>query len=158
MSLECRKYKGLKKIPTDRGLVKNIYYICGMKYKFKLVMGDWSDDGHGESDTKICSSSHSIDEVRDAHKKLAIKGIDLLSQCDEYLINNLEKGFVEKLNSIGFDINDFVYDEDEYYVSSTDWMKLYMELAKIEIPELEYKFINAALQSICIGGYGLYSD
>jgi hypothetical protein len=130
-----------------------------MEHKFKLIVGDWSNDGHGRSDTKICICSHSAGEVMGAHKKLVSKGINLLSQCEDYEVSNLGKDFVEKLNEIGFDLSGFVEFYDGYsYVNTTEWMKLYMELAKVEIPELEYKFINDGLPSIDIGGYGLYCD
>jgi len=130
-----------------------------MEHKFKLVVGDWSGDGHGQSDTEVCSCSHSVDEVMDAHKKLVSKGINLLSQCKKHDDSKLGKDFIEKLNGIGFNLSDFFeFFDGNYYVLATEWMKLYMELVKIEIPYLQYKFINDGLPSICIGGYGLYTN
>jgi hypothetical protein len=134
-----------------------------MEHKFKLVVGDWSSDGHGISDTTVCICNHSNGEVMDAHKKLASKGINLLSQCNRYDDSKLGKDFIEKLNGIGFnlseiDFDDLVLGEGEVYINGDDWVKLYMELVKIEIPDLQYKFINDGLPSIYIGGYGLYSN
>lgn len=132
-----------------------------MEHKFKLVVGDWSSDGHGISDTTVCICNHSNGEVIDAHKKLASKGINLESQCGNYQDSKLSKDFIEKLNEIGFnfseiDFDDLVLDEGEVYINCTDWVKLYMELSKIEIPDLQYKFISDGLPSIYIGGYGLF--
>jgi hypothetical protein len=36
--------------------------------KMYLVLGDWSDDGHGKTDKELYSCSHTVEEVQQAYK------------------------------------------------------------------------------------------
>ncbi|NBO22826.1 hypothetical protein EBU94_05740, partial [bacterium] len=97
---------------------------------------------------KIVGCSHTEKELVEAHEKLKKMGIDLLSQCDDYEVCEFEPEFVEKLKSLGIESDSFLWGEE--------WCKIYMELAKRMIPDMEYKIDNK-FPRINIGGYGLFT-
>lgn len=37
-------------------------------YRMYLVLGDWSDDGHGKTDKILVETTHPVEEVRQAYK------------------------------------------------------------------------------------------
>jgi hypothetical protein len=38
------------------------------EYKFKVVIGDWSSDGHGKCDELVFKGNHPVEELRQAYK------------------------------------------------------------------------------------------
>jgi len=54
--------------------------------RFKLILGDWSDDGHGKTETFIVESNKPVDEAREAYFEAVKKtGIDFGEQvCRDY--------------------------------------------------------------------------
>ena len=83
------------------------------KYTFKMPIGDWSNDGHGECDYFKIESNVPVEEVREAHFLIHEKtGIDLSKVCSEYQEPYLTFEDVDKLLELGFN-KDFILDFDE---------------------------------------------
>lgn len=87
-------------------------------YKFKLPIGDWSDDGHGKCDWYIIESNKPVQEVREAYfKSVDSTKINLAEElCSEFEDCTLSLEFAEKLESLGIDLTcikeDSWFDED----------------------------------------------
>lgn len=74
-----------------------------MEHLFKLPIGDWSDDGHGECSYYTIKSNKSVEEVREIHFKIKDSlGIDIESIASEYEDSSIDSDIVEKLFEMGF--------------------------------------------------------
>lgn len=53
--------------------------------QFKINIGDWSNDGHGETKSYLVSTSKTVEDAREAHFKIKeVTGIDIHSLANEY--------------------------------------------------------------------------
>jgi len=55
-----------------------------MQYRFKMPIGDWSDDGHGKCDWFEFSSNKPVEEVREIHFRGTKETFDIHAVCNEY--------------------------------------------------------------------------
>lgn len=103
------------------------------KYTFKMPIGDWSDDGHGQCDYYKVESDVPVEGVREAHFLIKEKtAIDIGNICSEYEKPYLMFEDVCKLLDLGFDktlISDFnekrfekakEEDEPDFYDGNTN--------------------------------------
>lgn len=75
-----------------------------MEHIFRLPIGDWSGDGHSQCDFYTVKSSKSIEEVREAHFKIASKtGVNIEEIASEYQESRVREEDVEKLKELGFE-------------------------------------------------------
>ena len=83
------------------------------KYTFKMPIGDWSDDGHGQCDYFQVESDVPVEEVREAHFLIKEKtAIDIGNVCSEHQEPYLMFEDVRKLLDLGFN-KDLISDFDE---------------------------------------------
>lgn len=72
-------------------------------FKFKLPIGDWSDDGHGQCDYFIVESNKSVEDVREAHFQIVEKtGINIEKICKQYEEDVIKSDDREDLEELGF--------------------------------------------------------
>lgn len=133
-------------------------------YNINLTVGDWSEDGHNQSDSFPITSNLNAKQFEAAFKKGSkIIGFDLTKLCTdyeddtfpEYCKNQITKNIdCSKLNGPGG--YDYWNEEDgiEDGLYPDFYAALYLHIAKLGNPKLEAEFIK--LEEINIGGYGLY--
>lgn len=129
--------------------------------KMYLVLGDWSDDGHGKYEKVLVESNKSVREIQDAYKaSCSLTGVSFninqdytgrnreWSVAEEYCIaTEYEQGFEisdkvkQGLKDAGFDVEkhfSFGMDEDGDQVEDNDVIFLYLwtEFVKLSLPDL----------------------
>jgi hypothetical protein len=127
---------------------------------FSLVIGDWSDDGHGKTRTVEVESKFSSQEFIAAFQK-GIKQIDPkcngheLPICQNYQDSKVPIEFVAGLRKCGLNPDDYLeYYNGTYGIWSDTFANLWLAIAKLGNSELEYEIVHG--HSIRIGGYGLF--
>lgn len=72
----------------------------------KVVLGDWSDDGHGKTETLILRlrGRDLSDEALSAsyQARVAELGVDLATVCQDYEDSSIAEDFYEQLQEAGF--------------------------------------------------------
>lgn len=130
-------------------------------HKFTIIVGDWSDDGHGRTVDVDFECSHSIDECRAAYRKSCdLTGVtfhrDYTNKyseqaCTDYLISSISKSFLDVLRSHGIDVDavveqspedDFISDDGELYPSPTLFAMLIMESIGLSLTDFSYKLVT----------------
>jgi|688.fasta_scaffold805357_1 hypothetical protein len=129
--------------------------------KMYLVLGDWSDDGHGKYDKVLVESNKSVEEIQDAYKaSCKLTGVsfnhneDFTERKRNYkekqkyqIATEYEQGFnvsdeaKQALRDAGFDVEKhFAYgmDEDNDQIEDNDVIFLYLwtEFVKLSLPDL----------------------
>ena len=92
------------------------------KYKFKIPIGDWSNDGHGKADWYIIESNKPVQEIRELYfqacEKLGwtLDGHDDKSPCSEYEDNTFSKEILQELLDFGIKLDkddiDYIFKEE----------------------------------------------
>jgi len=139
--------------------------------KIRLTVGDWSGDGHSQTETIYILCSLDRTELCSAYKKgMEIVGIDVEHICQDYEDNRFDKEEAKELLEKGKasewmsdTIRDLVNDTIEE-AKGEDSLSLYcgevfsvlwLSTAKIGCPEMTIEFDKNSL-NIDIGGYGLF--
>jgi hypothetical protein len=132
---------------------------------YMITVGDWSCDGHNQSDNFHFTTNKNKKEILIAFRKACRKAnVDLEEHGKNSLFKDYEDSTIppdklKRLKDIGvnFDSFDNMEDEEDEGLPCTpeDVFKLVMELAKTELPDLQYKIIEpeCILNNI---GYGVY--
>ena len=132
-----------------------------MKYKFKLPIGDWSNDGHGKCDWYIVQSNKPLEEVREAYfKACKLSGIEF----HEYLCSDYEDGCIsldqiEYFKEIGIDVLpllDEEFDEEfknDTYVGVDGFVSILFKFIIKYTPDLELDTINDGLEMFPFYGF-----
>ena len=152
----------------------------------RLVIGDWSGDGHSQSDFYRFEANHDRKQIIEAYKQSAIKaGVSVCRfqggpddvLCEDYDDSQISRRSVEKLAAIGIteqDLLDTTHferdDDDEHDVALSTWgeglVYLFLMMVSKSLPEFSYKLLNDDHHD-CINafwqqdfnasiGYGLY--
>lgn len=130
----------------------------------KLVVGDWSYDGHNMTREYIIETQFTTKEVMAAYKagskKLKFNFIDTC--CTDYEDNQLQKPHIKKLIAAGIDMSPFLGEPDENGeyeggMEPESHAELYLEIVKLGAPDFTYKRVANDDNTILIGGYGLFS-
>lgn len=116
-----------------------------MTFKFYINIGDWSEDGHSQSDQFLMESNYSVSELQEAYKKSCEKtGIKIHELCSEYGKNEVEPEIVHKLVKVfgcplnlcfGEDELDEENDEPFYITSPEQMLELIIWFVKLSMPE-----------------------
>lgn len=137
---------------------------------YKLVLGDWSDDGHGISEVFLFECNYDVHKIRQAYKdscrKLGVTfnynedytGLGLGYGSERQVWTEYEEDGItitafEILNNAGcFTEIDYYEDEDKYYIwTHKDCAKLIMNFISLSMPEdFTYKLIEQDYE--CING------
>ena len=143
--------------------------------RYKIIVGDYSGDGHEQSDICIVEVNHLKDEILSAYNRArAASKVSLTSLSREeekkgyvsvgaeYEQNRIFKSELNKLSFIGVNFDNLLLEDEEDDGSFCFWgeegiIQLFMEMAKSQLPTLTYEIINDGLEVLMEGiGYGLY--
>lgn len=136
-----------------------------------LVVGDWSDDGHGKTEKFLIESNKPIQEVRAAYNKgCKIAGFDLTeSACINYLDNTIPPDILKKLYGV---LPDFVktwlfcadtFNADlhlsvPYDIECAEFFAdIWIQIAQLGDGDLHLEY-HHEVESINIGGYGVFCE
>jgi hypothetical protein len=128
--------------------------------RIKLVIGDWSCDGHEKSDDYYIESNLSKKEIEKAYKKgTKLLGFDFSEEIAEcYEDSTLPKDKWEKFKELGytggFDSEDQA-DENGVNIWLEEFLDLYLFIIQLGNPDFKYELVEEE-DTIHIGGYGLY--
>ena len=131
------------------------------KHLVKVVVGDWSGDGHNITETTIIESNLTSSELYSAYiKGSKIVGFDLSECCSDYQDSKLQGQYIKMLRENGIDIifdgraEDPLDDEDDgVNLMVEEFVEIYLNICKLARPEFEWKEVR--LGNLDIGGYGL---
>lgn len=129
-----------------------------MKNQIQLILGDWSHDGHGKTETFIITSNLTRREILEAYDE----GCDSLN-CDlsseissEYEDHLLPASQVKKFLEKGFHFDELDFEKSgSIYLDTELYTELFLFTVKLGNPDFSHDYIE--LESINIGGYGLFS-
>lgn len=143
--------------------------------KMYLVLGDWSKDGHGQSQKVLLEADLTVKEMQEAYKE-ACKLTDLAFDDDqktkyviaaEYEDNKISKKCANILKKFGIKLN-YICEKDEenkYYLDSESFVALWINFVKIARPDAKIRLIDCNIpningywdENLNTGfGYGLY--
>ncbi len=122
-------------------------------YKLNLVIGDWSDDGHGKTATVTIDSNMMSREVWDAYRAGArLIGVDLCKDvASDYQESQLGSGVASKFVAAGF--ADYELDSEDY-MGSDQFADMFLFTVKKGNPDFSYT--RCENEDLHIGGYGLF--
>lgn len=132
---------------------------------FKLVAGDWSDDGHGKTETlevEVYGVQNTQDLVKAYELGCERMGIDSLDKfCQEYEQNEFPTNLLKALEKVSQEqghpyliLDTELLTEDTYYLSPEGYLQAYLILATIGNSRITYS--RRSYSTINIGGYGLF--
>jgi hypothetical protein len=130
-----------------------------------LVMGDWSYDGHGKTETISVLSSKGLSAVIAAYKKgVQAVGLDLTDEvaCD-YEDSTLSAEHLATLVAAGYQIEGLEEAEGEpvpkdyQYLSTDQFVDMWLFIVRKGDPDLRIE-VGAQDPTINIGGYGLFGS
>lgn len=125
--------------------------------KIRLVLGDWSDDGHGKSKEFMIESSLKKLQLQEAYKIGAKKiGVSIIEFCSDYEDSKMPAKDFNIFNTLNSEFPTETKDE-EVWVDEDLYAKMYMMTCKAGHPELKWNFIVDD-EWIDIGGYGLFGS
>lgn len=131
-----------------------------MKYKFKMSIGDWSNDGHGMHEDYLVSSNAPVEKVREAHFAMRdILGFSVEDICSGYEESEVETDVAEKLRTMGFE-----FDEMDPETMARLWVfllgktdpTLELKIMYDEVPTLHFYGFDNQKRHISFVGYGLF--
>lgn len=148
--------------------------------KIKLIVGDWSGDGHERTEDFLIESNLSQDQIAQAIIQTEnLFEFTFSDFCSEYEDNTIHSCILDKFIEAQIIDKDFLddlfcdedydhechhcetKDEDEcvlYYEFTPEaFVELYLRLAKYSIPAFEYIYLDDRVPTIEIGGYGLFN-
>jgi hypothetical protein len=109
-------------------------------FKFKMPIGDWSDDGHGKCDYYIVESNKDIEAIVLAYIETD-KIHNISNQVCEYEEYELDQDFVDYLNTIGLDGTSYLEDTDGLSIESHSLATLVIDLMMHDDRTLELKIV-----------------
>lgn len=129
--------------------------------KMYLVLGDWSDDGHGKYDKVLVESNKTVREIQDAYKaSCRLTGVSFNHNEDfterkrssreankYHIATDYEQGFdvseeaKQALRDVGFDVDKhfaFGMDDEGDQIEDNDviFLHLWTEFVKLSLPDL----------------------
>lgn len=138
-------------------------------HKFKIVLGDWSCDGHCIKEEYIISCNYDETEVKKAYQrskkkyKVTFDSYEDLAIAVEYQNSTISPKVEEILKSAGIDLRkdwDW-YEEDpeeELYLETESFLELFFDYVKLSLPDIEYKIVSEDIPNLGLSmGYGLFS-
>lgn len=147
-----------------------------MKHIISLVLGDWSSDGHGKTDTVNIKSNLDKNELFKSYKKGSKKvGFNFIDEvCSDYEDGLLSKNYLNLLVKQGFTVdslgNDisisnlievteaFEADSEGLDLDTETYTRIFLFITKLGNEKFQYEILKQKdSPTIEIGGYGLFS-
>jgi len=131
-----------------------------LPHMINLVVGDWSHDGHSMTEQSTIKCNLDKKGLEKAYKKGSKKvGFDLTEEvCEAYEDMSVSDDVVEKLRTAGIKPEDFIENEGGEWSFAYNWeafTELWLRIAKLGNPNLEFEMCSNDSPNINIGGYGL---
>ncbi len=135
------------------------------QYMFKIAFGDFSNDGHGQTDTRVFKSRKPIEAVREAYFAGTSKAPAPHTLCSEYEEDHLQPAALKKLKALRAPLYkgeradvDWIAKYTAWYLNLSD-----PELEIEEVPERQLPFLHFYGQDekgrhINFIGYGLFGN
>lgn len=144
-------------------------------YKYQIVLGDWSEDGHGKTDTYFIQSAKKLNELQKTYENF----VEETNYCFDNRYHSGKKltKFLTDYGNFTIKMQDFkqiigqhyeeyknktdhecIEDDDEkVYFYPDSFMDFFIFLMNKRSPALELKVINNEIPTWNTGmGYGLY--
>ena len=137
-----------------------------MNYSYSLVIGDYSNDGHNQSDLYSFKCTHKDNEIYKAYKKACKKsGVKLENILEEYEDSSISETTMESLTAIGVNLDslDVELYEGQYIFYPENVALLFLEMVRSQLEGFAYEMVapppclngwNPKLRSQF--GYGVY--
>lgn len=110
-------------------------------YKFRMTIGDRSNDGHGLYKDFIIESNVPARAVRKAHFSMEDKlGFKIENICSNYEDNTIDSETTKAIEKLGYEFKDF--DDDEVYMYPEEMIRLWIFLLKKIDTSLELKIVD----------------
>ena len=135
-----------------------------MENTYKIVVGDWSEDGHNQWQFFYFKCNATQEQIKKAYLD-AVKASGLaLSRYDpqhvswpegvtpvlsEHEENMLTRKNAEKFKAIGVDIADYGLEEDVFYAEHV--ARLFLDMVKSQLEGFEYEIVDDKIP--CINGF-----
>jgi hypothetical protein len=136
-------------------------------YKFRMSIGDWSDDGHGKHKDFIVESNVPVQVVREAHFAMEnTLGINIEDICCDYEDSVVSSETTRAIRELGFEFEDI--DNGEAGMYPEEMVRLWifllqkvdpdleLEIIKDEIPTFHFYGFDSQKRHIGQVGYGLF--
>lgn len=128
--------------------------------RIKMIVGDWSGDGHEKTEICYISSKYTADEISDSYKSI-LKEKKIPYPCKDYEENTISEEIVQLLKENNIQYDDILERSNtKYYLAGEegikDFCELYLRIASIRLPHLTWKYEQDAPGVIRAGGYGLF--
>lgn len=140
--------------------------MAELQYVIELEMGDWSGDGHSQTQSLHIRTNLTAKQIEAAFKKGARKiGLDITKCCEDYEDSSLTKDQFEILRKAGWDPencwnynyakeNGQLDDDDSFSLSTDEFADIYIFTVQQGNSDFEHEELNK--ERIDIGGYGLF--
>jgi hypothetical protein len=127
-----------------------------LPHVMNLVIGDWSDDGHGKTDVNTISCSISNRALEKAYVKgTEIVGFDFSETVAvEWQDSSIPIEKVKRLEELGWINRLEDADEESYSIYTDMFLDIWMFIAKLGDPSLQWEKVKNS--DVHIGGYGLF--
>lgn len=135
-------------------------------YKWKITLGDWSDDGHGKTKVFVIETNVSFKHIVECYKKSVEKYLDFSTYvCAEYGDSSINMEQIELFESIGMDMSyykeEFDNEDERFWVAKEDYIDLLLMFVGLSSDEkIEYSIITDELPEFVhyasMFGYGLF--
>lgn len=125
-----------------------------------LTVGDWSDDGHGQTSIHVYISNKNHKEVKEAYKNGSDKlGFDFREECcRQYEENYVYREHLEKLIEFGLSndekLSNLDMEKGSWKLSIDNFVETWVFICRLGDPSLIIE--KAVTSNINIGGYGLF--
>lgn len=138
-------------------------------YKFRMSIGDWSDDGHGKHEDFIVESNVPVQTVREVHFSMKDKlGFSIENICSDYEGSMIDSETTKAIMELGYEFEDIDDDDGEVYMYPEEMARLWifllqkvdanleLKIIKDEIPTLHFYGFDNKKRHIGYVGYGLF--
>ena len=131
-------------------------------YTVNLIVGDWSDDGHGKVTMHSFITNLTPDQVRYCHSVGATPAqhVVLDTIASDYEDTVLTPPQLEVLKQLGFPVEKLAFNEEkeEPNITEDEYIELYWHVVSRGNPYLSpVRYTRVETNDITIGGYGFFS-
>lgn len=126
----------------------------------EIVMGDWSNDGHGRTEKVVISTDFTREEVEKAFKAGVEKtGFDITTHCEDYEDGSVPNALYDYFDKAGVEYGNIREDnESTQGIGYDDFVKIWFKTCEIGNPDFKYTQVSHYENEIRIGGYGLFCN
>ena len=123
----------------------------------KVILGDWSGDGHNITETYIVEISCTNEELQEFYRNAVKKsGIQFENICEEYEDAVISGEIISTLTKLGVKIPEFdcdYEDENDFIAEPDNYLELLLNFCKLG-GDFKYKVVNDDVLFKNPSGYG----